>query len=334
MRLHAENDDQIPRSSTVWRRLPISFLANVAVGIHACGNVERHRRLLALGALSLTFGALLANDLTRTAAIGAGHLTNGAPEHRILHLLHDSSALTLSAGRERRAVLRTRAATACARFVSRVAERLLATLRRVHERKRHFPLNILADERTTRTRATAAETAAENTAENIRDILKARAAAKAAETAHAAHTGMLKLVIVRRTFLLVGKRLVRLVDLLEPLRRLFVAGVAVGVVFHRELSVRRFNFLGRRLFVHAEYFVIILLICHISYLYSVYGFDICQTRFTLIQATHVFDECVFTGGIPYRRCPYRGLRPAHRLPADKVSQTRAVRPASACRKPL
>ena len=261
MRFNTEHHDQIAGNTAHRRGLPEALFLHIAVGIHTRGNVERNRSFLALVALALTIGAFFFDLFTRATAIGTNALTDRAPEHSVLHLLHHTATLTFSASCIFRATFRARTAAGRTGLVTHIGNRLFTTLCRVHKRERHFPLNVFAHfaSRRSCTAAKATEATAENIAKNIGNIFKT---ARSAKTAKTAHSGVFELVIVRRAFLRIGKRFVRFVDLLKFFRRFRVTLVSVGVIFHSKLPIRRFDFVRACLFIHTENFVIILLICH------------------------------------------------------------------------
>jgi hypothetical protein len=70
--------------------------------------------------------------------------------------------------------------------------------------------------------------------------------------------GIKAILVVHLAFLGVGKNVVGLLHLLELFFRRLVAGIQVGMIFPREFSVRRADFLERRLARHAQKFVIVL----------------------------------------------------------------------------
>ena len=64
-------------------------------------------------------------------------------------------------------------------------------------------------------------------------------------------------LVVARTLLRVGQHLVGFVDLFEPLLGLLIAGVAVGMIFHRQLSVGGADFILRGSFRDAQSLVVV-----------------------------------------------------------------------------
>ena len=58
-------------------------------------------------------------------------------------------------------------------------------------------------------------------------------------------------LVVARLLLLIGEHLIRLVDLFELFFRLFIAGVQVGMILLRRLTIGFLYFIVRSAFVHA-----------------------------------------------------------------------------------
>jgi hypothetical protein len=100
----------------------------------------------------------------------------------------------------------------------------------------------------------SAEDVAEHVAENVAE--RVRAAAKPAATRTALHTGMAESV-VGRALVLVGERLVRFLGFLEVRLRIRIARIAVGMMLHREASIRLLDVCFRGVARDAEYLVVI-----------------------------------------------------------------------------
>jgi hypothetical protein len=110
--------------------------------------------------------------------------------------------------------------------------------------------------------AACAAATAEHLAENIGKIeaLCTTESALAAETAKATESARtcalfkrgMAVLVVHGTFFPVGKRFIGPLHLFEFFFRHFVAVVAVGMVFHRQLAVGFFNFVVGRATRHAE----------------------------------------------------------------------------------
>ena len=136
---------------------------------------------------------------------------------------------------------------------------------RLFQRDFHAVLHIRALViRLTRTAATA-----EHLAENIAEVETARTAEAAKSTA-AARTAEAALfergvavLVVCRFFLWVGQGVVGFLDFFKFFFGFFIVGIAVGMVFHRQLAVGLFDFVvacGTR---NAQYFVKIF-IAHVN----------------------------------------------------------------------
>ena len=109
----------------------------------------------------------------------------------------------------------------------------------------------------------ATATAAEHLAEDVAEVKTLRAAetAKAFKTALAAagFKGAVAELVVGGFFLRVGQNIVGFLDFFEFFFGRRVAGIAVGMVFHRQLAVGFFDFVGAGGAGNAERFVIVLL---------------------------------------------------------------------------
>ena len=125
------------------------------------------------------------------------------------------------------------------------------------------------------TAAKAAETtktasSAKYIAEHREDVVHRETTAKAAETTHAARSVEAELVVLL-TFLRIVKNIVGLGSLLELLLRLFVAGVAVGVILDGDAAVSLLDIVFAGILVDAEHLVIISF-CHSFFV------DICRNK--------------------------------------------------------
>ena len=84
---------------------------------------------------------------------------------------------------------------------------------------------------------------------------------------------MAELVVARALFL-IGKHLVRLVNLFKFLLRLFIAGVQVGVIFFCRFAVGFFQFVIGYGFIHPEDFIIIsFIVSQSNFSYKLYVED-------------------------------------------------------------
>ena len=118
---------------------------------------------------------------------------------------------------------------------------------------------------------TAAESTAEKAAEDVAQVTKVEAAAISAAPGSRAvvriHPGEAELV-VPGFFLGIGQDLIGLVDLLELLLGLFIAGVHVRVVFPGQLFICFFDFILRGALLDAQHLVIIYFFSHKRFLPS------------------------------------------------------------------
>ena len=140
---------------------------------------------------------------------------------------------------------------------ARERERKRCTARRSDEKRKQRYADL--KERAKTDPEAAAEYAREDVAEVHVDA--EGTAAACARAVVGVYARVAELVVARALFA-VGKHLVRLVDLLELLLAVLVAGVKVGVVFFGALTVRLFDLVLARALLNAENLVVISLICH------------------------------------------------------------------------
>lgn len=105
------------------------------------------------------------------------------------------------------------------------------------------PLTAAAAEEALETSSAAAPT--EEIAEHGEDIVHAHTAAAKAAEALSAYALMAELIITL-TLLGIMENVISLGRLFKLLLGLFIAGIAVGVVLHRQFAVGRLNFVGGR----------------------------------------------------------------------------------------
>ena len=104
----------------------------------------------------------------------------------------------------------------------------------------------------------AASAPAEHLAEDVGEVesLCTAEPAKTAESARAAAHALFErgmtVLVVHGAFFFVGQGVVGFLNFFKFFFRLFVAGIAVGVVFHRQLAVGFFDFVVARTARHAE----------------------------------------------------------------------------------
>ena len=106
--------------------------------------------------------------------------------------------------------------------------------------------------------AAAAPTAAEDVAEHVAEDVAERvgAAAEPAASLAALHPGMAE-PIVGGALVLVGQDLVRFLGFLEVRLGLRIARIAIGMMLHREASIRLLDVGFRGVARDAEYFVVV-----------------------------------------------------------------------------
>ena len=146
----------------------------------------------------------------------------------------------------------------------------------------------------------------------------------------AAHTAVFKggvtVLVVLRLFLLVGEDGICLVDLFELLFRLFISRVDVGMILLCELVICFFDCGSVGVFIDAEHFIIVSLICHRSSLISLCKFVRNTRKIRAANAARDFSLPIICRSYPqnqhYNR--YCRRRP-RRLRSDRRSDLR--RPA-------
>jgi hypothetical protein len=109
--------------------------------------------------------------------------------------------------------------------------------------------------------AACAAAPSEEIAEHGEDIIHAHTAAAKAAEALAAYALMAELIITL-TLLGIMENVISLGRLFKLLLGLFIAGIAVGVVLHRQFAVGRLDLVGGRALGNAQYLVIISLLSH------------------------------------------------------------------------
>ena len=105
---------------------------------------------------------------------------------------------------------------------------------------------------------TRATPAAEHLAENIAEIEAGRTAETTKAAGIAVYPGLAELVVAA-AFFAVGKDFVGFLDGFEFLFRFLIVGIAVGMVFHRQLAVGLFNFVVGGIAGDAEGLIIVLI---------------------------------------------------------------------------
>ena len=212
------------------------------------------------------------DDLAGAVAALAGTAAGEHAHGRALLYLHHTAAVTVGADLRRGAGGTAVALAGGTLLAALDGDLLLAAEGRLLEGHGHAGADALAPLGPVAARLPAAEPAAEEAAEDVAQIAEVEAAAKAPAGASCAvvgvHTGEAELV-VPRLLLRVGQHLVGLVDLLELLLGLLVAGVHVRVVLPRQLFICLFDLVLRRALADAENLIIITFVfCHRTSLHS------------------------------------------------------------------
>ena len=118
--------------------------------------------------------------------------------------------------------------------------------------------------------------AAKDVAKHAEDVVKVHASgAVASAAAHAVET-LVAEAVIHLTLLGVAQYVVSLSSLLELFLSLFVAGIAVGVIFQRNFLVRLLEVVIRDILVNAQYLVVISLSSH--YLISFFSDKTCHVQ--------------------------------------------------------
>ena len=222
-------------------------------------------------ALTVAVRTGLMDDLAGAAALGAGRCGGKHAHGRLPPHLHIAGAVTGGTHLRRGTRSAAVALTGGALLAALHGNLLLAAESRLGEADGHAGADALAPLGTIAPLLTAAEAAAEKAAEDIAQIAEVEARRAVAPSGAACaiagvDAGKTKLV-VPRLFLRIGQHLVGLVDLLELLLGLLVAGVHIRVVFAGQLFICFFDLVLRCALTDAKDFVIIaFFLCHEHYL--------------------------------------------------------------------
>ena len=241
-------------------RLALAGQADAAALAHSRGDVDLVLLDRARGARALAGRARVVDD--RAAALALRARLGDREEALPLRL--DAAALAARAHLGRGAGLGAGAAARPAGLGHRHLQRDLRALDRLLEAQRDLGLEVAAalgarsrgarraSSRTPRPAPPAA--AAEQVGEDVRERARVEAAARAAGARRPGAAGerVEPAAVVLLALLRVAEHVVGVLDLLEALLGLGVAGVAVGVVLAHELAVRLLDLLRRRLLVDAE----------------------------------------------------------------------------------
>ena len=213
----------------------------------------------------MTVGAGLVNDLTGAPALLAGALALHDAKGRPLGLGHGAGAAAVGAHLRRGAMGAAVAFAGGAGLAALHRHGFLAAeggLREVHG---HAGPDALAPAGSAAPLLAAAEAAAEEAAENVAQVAEIEAAcpvsAALARAIVGVHPGEAELVIFL-ALIGIGQHLVGLVDLLELLLGLLVAGVHVRVILPGQLFVCFFDLVLAGALFNAQDLVIISFVCH------------------------------------------------------------------------
>ena len=261
VRAHGDVDVQIARRRAVHAGFALACQTDALAVVDARGDIDFHRFGGLHAAFAVAAQAGFFNLFARTVAGGAGLLDL---ENGLAHV-HGARTAASVAGGSFCAGFRARAVAHVAFGISRNGDLLFHAGGRLFQRDFHAVLHI----RTLVIRLTRTAATAEHLAENIAEVETA-SSAEAAKSTAAARTAEAALfergvavLVVCRFFLRVGQSIVGFLDFFEFFFGFFIVGIAIGMVFHRQLAVGLFDFVvacGTR---NAQYFVKIF-IAHVN----------------------------------------------------------------------
>ena len=198
----------------------------------------------------MAFNARLFDFAAGAAAGGAGLLQL---ENGLAHVYH-ARAVAGGAGGGGGAGFGAGAVADVALFVRRDGDALFAARCGFFQRDFNIVAQIFALE----VLLACPTAAAEHLAENIAEIKAARTAETTEAAGIAVYAGLAELVVAA-AFFAVGKDFVGLLDGFEFLFRFLIVGVAVGMVFHRQLAVGLFDFFIGGIAGDAEGLIVVLI---------------------------------------------------------------------------
>ena len=205
------------------------------------------------------------NETACAAALAAGTV-GGEHAHRGLAAgLNGAGAVAVGANLRRSTRGAAAALTGGALLAALDGDRLFAAEGRLREADGDTGPDALTPLGGIGVAALAAEAAAEKAAEYIAQVAEVKAAAIGAAPGSRAVVGVYPgktELIVAGLFLRVGQDLVGLIDILELLLGLLIAGVHVRVVLPGQLLICFFNFVFRSAFLNAQHLVIISFFSH------------------------------------------------------------------------
>src|SRR5688572_3124122 len=251
MRLNGDVDVEVARRPAVAPGLAFASEPDPVAIVDAGRNLDRERLVLAHAAPAAALAARLVDRCARAAAARARLLNR---EKALGHAELSDAAASL-AGDRLGAGLRPLARATRALDLCGDVERDRIAGDGLLESQLEVVAQIRAAEHLVAAAAApAAEDIAEHVAENIAE--RVRAAAEAAASGAVLHTRMTE-AVVGRALVLVRQRFVGFLGFLELRFRLRVARIAVGMMLHREASIRLLEVGFRGVTRDAEYLVVI-----------------------------------------------------------------------------
>ena len=274
--LHHHGDQQVAAGAAVLTGVALSPQGDGLAVVDTGGDVDLDGPALADAALAVTVGAGLVDDPAGAAALGAG---GGGGEHAHGRLPPGlDAAAAVAGGAHLRGSARGTAValTGGALLAALHGELLLAAEGRLGKGDGDGGADALAPlGRVGVAPLLTAEAAAEKAAENVAQIAEVEACRAVAPSGTAGTCAIAGIhareaeLVVPGLLIGIGQHLVGLVDLLELLLGLLVAGVHVRVVLPRQLFICLFDLVLRRALADAENLIIITFVfCHRTSLHS------------------------------------------------------------------
>src|SRR5690606_33683845 len=237
VRLHRAEDVEVPRRSAAQARLALIGETNAGAVLDALGDVDAEFAVLLTAALATAIGAGLLENLATALADRAGALDG----EEALCGAHLAVAGAVLAGRHAGAGLGAGAVAGVAADQRRHVD--LDGAAEIGLLERDFEIVAQVGAAQARLLAPAALAAAHEVAEDVlEDVGHGRGEfgpeAAPATPAHAAILeGGVAEAVIGGALLGVLQRVVGLVDFLEFVLRVGVPGIAVGMIFHRQLAI-------------------------------------------------------------------------------------------------
>ncbi len=264
MRAHGHENDQIACRPAVPALTALPAQGDTLPVVNAGGNRDGQTAVLTLQSGAPALGAGRLDVAPGAAAFLTGGLgLEGHPAHPLNHNALTGAAAVragLGGGSGFRAGTVARGTFMQARVVDFLFAAGDCLLKAQHQAHLHVlpTLGTRAPRRTA-----AAECTAENAAEYVAQIAEIGKAAVPAAGARRWVEGCLAELVILCLLVRVGQHGVCLVDLLEVLLGIRIAGVQVGVILLGELAVGALDRLRIGAPVYAEYLIIISVFCHI-----------------------------------------------------------------------